>query len=252
MKLTPLLLCACAALLPLLLPAAAQEHTRAARNTAELPDWLIEFSNLPREDREQYLRAFTQAKRAYQNGQWVACIGFLADCEMIFSKNPNVWNLRASCLMEQKFFDEAAEELERVRKVLPSDPVTAMNLSGMHLARGRYEESLAVLRSLQESLPYGSPRELLDVLDFRCLLCHIMLDRMDEAKALVAHLTPMSDTPLYYYSQAVFALKKGDRLEAARCLRVVSNIFTQGNTLVPYQRALELSGIARQDTAATR
>ena len=222
-----------------LAPIQAQQGPAAT----ELPQWLVDFSNLPRNDREQYLRAFNNAKHAYQQGQWVACIGYLADCEMIFRGNPNVWNLRACCLMEQKYLDEAAEELEKVRKVLPNDPVTAMNLANIRMARGQYAESIDTLRKLRETLPYGTPQELLYVLDFREMLCHIMLGQEAEAKELVKGLTPISDTPLYYYSQVVFALAQGDRVGASRHLRTANSIFSKGNITVPYQRALELSGI---------
>ena len=227
------------ALLP---PAPAQQVSPEA----ELPQWLVDFSNLPRNDRELYLRSFNNAKLAYQQGQWVACIGYLADCEMIFRGNPNVWNLRACCLMEQKYLEEAAEELEKVRKVLPNDPVTAMNLANIRMARGQYEESISTLRELRRMLPYETPQELLYVLDFRQFLCHIMLGQEAEARELVKDLSPISDTPLYYYSQAVFALTRGDRVEAARLLRVANSIFAKGNITVPYQRALELSGVTNK------
>lgn len=222
---------------------AADEET----TTHDMPAWLVEFSNLPREDREQYLRAFTNAKIAFQQGQWVACYGYLADCEMIFIGNPNVWNLRASCLMEQKFFDEAAAELEKVRKALPDDPVTVLNLANLHMATGRSEESIAVIDSLLPRLPEDAPAELVDVLTYRKLLSLVLLGRIDEAKKLVAHLNALSDTPLYYYSRAAFSLAEGNTMEASRNLRVARSIFAKGNSLVPYQRALELSRLGSRN-----
>ena len=222
----------------------AQEIPQATSTVDQLPAWLVEFSNLPRNDREQYLRAFNNAKVAYQQGQWIACIGYLADCEMIFRDNPNVWNLRACCLMEQKYFEEAAEELMRVRKAMPNDPVTVMNLANLHMASGRHKESIETIHELRDMLPYETAPELLYVLDFRELLCHVMLGQMEEAKELVKELNPMSDTPLYYYSRAVFALTEGNRVEASRNLRLANSIFSKGNAVVPFQRALELSGIA--------
>lgn len=223
----------------------AQEQPAAATQspTEQLPQWLVNFSNLPRAEREQYLQSFSKAKLAYQRGEWVTCIAHLADCEMIFSGNPNVWNLRACCLMEQRFFDEAAEELERVRKVLPDDPVTIMNQANILLARGQYEQCVATLNELRDMLPIGTPQELLHTLDFREVICRVQLGQEDEARALLKGLTPMSDTPLYYYSQAVFARARGERAEAARSIRIAHSIFSKGKTLVPYQRALELSGI---------
>ena len=238
----------------LLLPQTQAQAVPAStkdKATERLPQWLMDFSNLPRNDREQYLRAFNNAKISYQQGQWVACIGYLADCEMIYRGNPNVWNLRACCLMEQKFFEEAAVELERVRKAIPNDPVTTMNLANLHLASGRYEQSITTLAELRRILPYDTPKELLYVLDFRELLCLVMLGREAEARELVKELSPISDTPLYYYSQVVFALAQGNKMEASRNLRVVNSIFAKGNSLVPYQRALDISGIANREPADT-
>lgn len=221
----------------------------AGKQTESIPGWLMDFSNLPRNDREQYLRAFNNAKQAYQRGQWVACVGYLADCEMIFRGNPNVWNLRACCLMEQKFYDDAAVDLERAHKALPHDPVTTMNLANMHMARGHYQQSIDTLQELRDMLPYDTAQELLHVLDFRELLCRVLLGQEKEARELVKEVTPISDTPLYYYSQAVFALADGNRIEASRNLRVVGSIFSKNNATVPYQRAMELSGIAEKIAA---
>lgn len=235
------------------LPAQAQEAPlpQANRTVEKLPQWLVDFSNLDRNDRERYLRAFQNAKTTYQQGQWVACIGYLADCEMIFKGNPNVWNLRACCLMEQKFFEDAAEELKRVRKALPHDPVTVMNLANLYMAQGLYQQSIDTIHELRDMLPFETPKDLLYVLDFRELLCLAMQGNIEEARALVKGLTPVSDTPLYYYSQVVFALASGDHMEASRNLRVVNSIFSKGNALVPYQRALELSGITEKSPASS-
>ena len=209
--------------------------------TLDMPQWLIEFSNLPGDQRENYLRNFAQAKLAFQEGRWTDCYSHLANCELIFNKNPNVWNLRASCLMEQKFFDEAAAELQKAQQAMPHDPVTVLNLASLHMATGQYEKSIEVIDELWLRLPEDSPSELTDVLTYRKLLAMIQLGRLDEAKKLIRHVNALSDTPLYYYSRAAISLAEGNKQEAARCLRIVKRIFTKGNTLVPYQRALELS-----------
>lgn len=240
-------------LLCLLTPCQAQEMPAPSQNNnlTNLPQWLVDFSNLPRVEREHYLLTFNKAKVAYMQGQWVLCIGHLADCEMIFRGNPNIWNLRASCLMEQKYFEEAAEELQRARKALPNDPVTIMNQANLHLVQGHYQESINTIHELRNVLPYETPQELIYILDFRELICLVMLGRQEEARNLVKELNSMSDTPLYYFSQAVFALASGNRMEATRNLRVANNIFSKGNVMVPFQRVFDLSGIAHKAIPGT-
>ena len=234
----------------LLLPCApAQEAPVEDEPTIhDMPQWLIDFSNLTREEREAYLTTFNKAKQAYQRGEWVACYGYLADCEMIFNGNPNVWNLSASCLIEQKYFDEAAVQLEKVLKVMPNDSVAVMNQANLYLATERYAESIAVIDRLLLELPPDTPSELTDVLTYRKVLALVLLDKTPEAKKLVAHLNAFSDTPLYYYSQAAFYLAEDKKVEAARSLRSVGKIFAKSASLASYQRALELSRLAATDS----
>ena len=229
------------------IPGMAQEATNLMTTDEgeirQLPRWLMEFSNLPRETRTRYINTFNLAKQAYRDGRWIDCISLLVECEIIQRGNPGVWNLRASCLMEQKFFDEAAAELERVLKQEPENQVALMNLANMHMACGRYTESLSLLAELKEMLPYETQQEVLNILDFRALLCHLMQGKEATARALVQHLTPMSDTPLYYYSRAAFALAQNDIRTADYCQRVASQIFASNRATEPYRRALELSGL---------
>lgn len=237
------ILLALALLMP---PSPAQDKPLTDSTTENLPEWLVKFSNLPRKEREQYLQAFNNAKTAYQNGQWVICISYLADCEIIFRHNPNVWNLRACCLMEQKYFEEAERELLRLREAVPDDPVTIMNLANLHLASGRYQECIDTISALREKLPEDTPGDLIYVLDFRHFLSLVMMGKREESKKLLKGLTPMSDTPLYYYGQIVYAMVDGNQAEVSRNLRIVNNIFAKSTAIVPYQRAMELSGIANK------
>ena len=229
------------------IPGMAQEATNLMTTDEgeirQLPRWLMEFSNLPRETRTRYINTFNLAKQAYRDGRWIDCISLLVECEIIQRGNPGVWNLRASCLMEQKFFDEAAAELERVLQQEPDNQVALMNLANMHMACGRYTESLRLTAELKEMLPYETQQEVLNVLDFRALLCHLMQGKEASARALVQHLTPMFDTPFYYYTRAAFALAQNDISTADYCQRVASQIFANNRATEPYRRALELSGL---------
>ncbi len=230
------------------LPLVAQEE--AAGQSAEeqtmenLPQWLIDFSNLPTETREQYVAHFNLAKQAYHKGEWVECIAQLAACEVILRGNPSIWNLRASCLLEQKYFAEAEAEIKRVLEVQPNDPVTIMNLANVHMACGRYAESLAIVTRLREDLYLMHKEdELLYALDYRALLCHLMLGNMAEAKAIAASVSPVADTPLYHYAKAAIALVEGKRSVAAHNLNLAKLIFANNQAYVPYERSLKLSGL---------
>lgn len=236
---------------PLLHAQDAPAQDAGEEQTVQLPQWLIEFSNMPAETRQVYIDKFNLAKRAYHQGQWIECITLLAECEMILRGNPNIWNLRACCLLEQQYFKEAEVELKRVLEAMPDDAVTIMNLAHVHMACGRYAESLAVVTRLREDMYLMHEQdELLYALDFRALLCHLLLGQKDKAKTIAASVSPMTDTPLYHYAKAAIALVEGKPQEAAYNLNIVKAIFANNKAYVPYERALNVSGLLKSAAAS--
>lgn len=225
-------------LFTLSLPLAAQQQ-----QAASVARWLADFSNLPRETRAQYIDLFHRAKQAYVLGDWIICYTLLEECEMIYNKNPHVWNLRAVCLIAQNKLEEAEQELLKVKKELPHDETTYMNIANLHMAKGEYQQCIDVLRNIIDSMPDPVSQNLVDILTFRICLCHIMLGQRKEAKKLVSHLTPLSDTPLYYYSQAVLHISRGNKTQARQDIQAADTIFAKGNATLPYLRAIQASGL---------
>lgn len=206
----------------------------------KIPDWLAQLSNLPRERRDEYIAHFTRAKAAMAQGNWVNCDAELTSCEFIFNKNPNVHNLRVVCYIEQKRFESATEEMEKARKLLPNDPTTLVNLATLHMAKKDYRACIKEMTDMLEDPrhTFAISQEVRDILIFRVFLCHLMLGELTQAEEWVSDLTPISDTPLFYYSRAAICLYMHDTPGARRDLQSATNIFASGGLLVPYQRAL--------------
>lgn len=210
---------------------------------APVPEWLAELSNLPRNDREEYVKLFTQAKQDLAAGNWVACDTDLTGCEMIFPKNPNVWNMRCTCYTEQKRFDEAAAELEKARKVLPRDPSTLVNIATLHMARKEYKECIDELSGIIEQVRFTVPEAVVDILTFRIFLCYLMLGQEDAAVNLVEDYGPLADSPIFYYSRAAICIYKKDLNGAREDMASADRIFANNGATVPYQRALIVCGM---------
>lgn len=222
----------------LALPLAAQQQ-----QAAPVAEWLADFSNLPKETRAEYIDLFHRAKRAYVFGDWIICYALLEECEMLYNKNPHVWNLRTVCLIAQNKLEEAEQELIKAKKELPHDETTYMNIANLHMAKGEYQQCIDVLRNIIDSMPDPVSQNLVDILTFRIYLCHIMLGQRKDARNLVSHLTPLSDTPLYYYSQAALHISRGDRTQARQDIQAADTIFAKGNATLPYLRAIQASGL---------
>lgn len=236
-------------LLPLLAftlsaPLTAQEPDRSdmKKELQDLPDWLLEFSNVEPKDKAVYIQEFKAAKTAYILSNWVDCELHLNNCEMIFKGNPSIWNLRCSALIEQGRVEEAEEELTRARQALPNDDVTLMNIANLYLAKKEYAASIEHISSILDKIPYVQTG-LRDTLTYRLVLCHLMLGQKEEAQELVKDASPMSDTPLYYFCKASFAIADGDRKAAMQAIGSCNRIFSKTAASIPYQRALNISGL---------
>ena len=227
-----------------LLPAGNEAEKKTEEvQVDEIADWLKELSNLPAESRAMYAAAFQEAKKCYTQGRLIECESHLNTCETFTTNNPNVWNLRASALISQKRFAEAEPLLLKVRLKNPQDSVARLSLSLLYLGTQEFDKCMAETEELMDEIMYRDMMQLSRSLTFRKFLCLIMQERMDEAKALVSDIGPMDDSPLYYYSQAVFAYVKGDRQGALRELNAADAIYRSIGYLSGYKQALEYSGL---------
>lgn len=222
----------------LMLPTAPAATARANAAPASIPEWLAALSNLPADKRAEYISSFTLAKQYIAQGNWVACDAELTTCEFIFPHNPNVWNLRVMCYIEQKRLEEASEEMKKAQAALPEDPTTLINQASLHMAKGEYHECIRETGDILSSLSIPLTQDIRDILTFRIFLCHLLQGEVTEALDSVANVSPLSDTPLYYYSRAAVCSLDRDEEGAVNNLSAATRIFYNApSMLTPYQRA---------------
>lgn len=213
----------------------------SANRQAALPLWLQELSNLPAEQRKRYTDSFAKAKAAYASAKLAECESHLNSCELIYQGNPSVWSLRASLCIAQRRFDEAEALMEKVLKEQPGDSITAFNRSLLSLGKGDYERCIEQTSGLLEKLRFLEGLQLQHSLKFRLLLAYLMLGREEEAEKMVADVTPLDDSPLYYYAQAAFAIYHGDGAAAIKEIATADRIYRSEKYLLSYKQNLSFS-----------
>ncbi len=223
-----------------LLPA---QQAQTLDDVKDLPSWVVELTNIPRDKRERYIRNFNFAKEAYKNSKWLECIGYLNSCELIFNKNPNVWNLLAGAYIEQEQYAEAEKVCRRSLQIEPSNSVVQLNLSSIHLAQGNFQKGYDELTKVLSALNPKKDSDLYNVLLYRQFLCLIMMDKQQEAHKLVSHTRPMDDTPLYYFTQSTLYIVSGERVKAKGELDSADRIFKNYPLLRAYHKGMMLSGV---------
>jgi len=220
-----------------------QKNIQLAEN---FPNWVVDFSNLKKAHRAAWYQNFQSAKQAYKKGNWLGCIGYINQCEMIYDKNPNIWNLRAACLVEQGLYAQAEPYVRAAMLILPLDHVCLLNISSVYLGQHAYEQCIIELETLFCKVPKNSELEARDILIYRAFLCHIMLNNKEKARALVANVDAMDDSPLYYYVQIAWALYDGNIDKACDDLRSVQLIFCNYPKLRAYSRSLDMAGLLKR------
>lgn len=225
--------------------------TLQAQDTADIDDvttyWVADLAALPEDKQVIYTNNFAAAKRAYSRSSFSKCERYLDVCESLYDKNPNVWNLRASVRIAQQQYEEAVPFLEKVRDISPDDLVVCLNYSLLHLGAGRYQDAIDEVDVLLDELKYKEQMQgLYHSLLFRKFLCLLMLDKEDEARALVRDISPMVPAPLYYYCQSVFAVVDGNRTLALREMSTADKIYSQDAYLNTYKQNIKFSGILKK------
>lgn len=224
-----------------------QEKEPSQSDSQRVASWVIALSNLSATERAAYLQAFQAAKAAFAANQLAVCNTHLNTCELYFKGNPNVWLLRASICINLGRYEDALRYIKQVQEIEPDNDVVQLNLSLLHMARGNYEQSLEETTSLLSKLDTSMAHQgLRHSLLYRSFLCLLMLNREADAKELVATITPLDDSPLYYYCQAALCMMNGNPVAATQELNTADTIYATDGHLPTYKQNLSLSGLKQK------
>ncbi len=224
--------------------APADSDTLPEEELAKLPPWQAAFERLPINKRRAFASFFISAKAAYAAQQWSTCLSHLNDCELIYNGSPNVWNLRSCALLANNEPEKAEESIQSSLKLNPDDNVALMCQAERFMLMRDFRSCIAPLEHLRRLHPVTEDRTLHDTFTFHQLLCHLMLRQEMEARALVADCTPLTDSPLYYYSQAAFCIYAGDSQGALEPLRACASIYGNEGISANYRKWMERCGLA--------
>ncbi len=225
---------------------APADNIPSEEELAKLPPWQAAFARLDKEKRYAFAAAFSRAKEAFHTEQWASCLALLNDCELIYDGSPDVWNLRACALLSDNSLDEAETFINRSLELNPNDAVALMSRSELLMRRRDFRSCITILEKLRKLHHPSQSASLHNTFTYHQLLCHLMLRQEMEARALVSGLTPLSDTPLYYYSQAAFSIYMGNSNGALEPLRSATTIYGNSGETSSYRKWLNKCGLAEK------
>jgi len=227
----------CLLLLVLTAPLYAQEEAPAETEVADLLPSQKAFSNLPEEQRKEFVTNFGEATRYFQQKRIFETLEALDKAETIFDESAELLNLKGSCYVEMRAFDKAMEAFDGALEISPDNTSIRFNVAEVLFVTKQWQESHDRFQEILKEVPKNNT-SLGRLIEFKILLCKKKLGQNDEVVIMAEKYDYQDDSPYYYYAQAALAYEDGDLLEAEQWLARANRIFRDPNVIAPWQDTL--------------
>jgi tetratricopeptide (TPR) repeat protein len=197
------------------------------------------FLNLPREQRERFVKHVQEANRLFRDKRIFETLNELDQADQIFKDSPESLNLRGSCYVEFRAFERALEAFRAAEKLSPGNPSVTFNIAEVMFVSHRWQEAHDSLLEVLKVLPKQRDDSFARLIEFKILLCKLRLNQKEQAHALAQKYDPVSDdSPFYYYAQAALAYEAQQRQKAEEWLAIAARVFRNANALASWQDTL--------------
>lgn len=196
-----------------------------------------EFSNLPEDQRKEFLQNLGEASRFFQQKRIFECFEALEKADKIFDKTSELENLRGSCYVEIRAFDKALESFNKAAELDPKNSSIQFNIAEVLFVTKEWQKSHDALQKVLKEIP-ESNMALSRLVEFKILLCKLKLGQDDEVLILSEKYDFLDDSPYHYYAKAALSYHKEELLEAEQWLARANRIFRNPNIIAPWQDTL--------------
>jgi tetratricopeptide (TPR) repeat protein len=197
-----------------------------------------EFTNLPEQQRIDYIKLLNEANRLFQQKRIFETLAQIHDARKIFDKNSDVFNLLGSCYVEFRDFETAMKHFQKADSLSPKSPIILFNIAEVEFVTRKWKSSL---EKMKQVLTLLDEKEIATrrLVEFKIMLCHIALGQNEPAEALAKKFDPiMDDTPYYYYAQAALAFRDKDEEKAQSFLLMALRVFRHPQILAHWDDTL--------------
>jgi tetratricopeptide (TPR) repeat protein len=227
-----------ATLLCCLLSIAAVSGQEAEKPKTELRAYEQEFSNLPKEQREEFLKKLAEAQRLFAQKRVFEAINMGNEAAAIFKNYPDLQTLLGACQVEFRNFDKAMEHFKEADKLAPGQSSILFNIAELNFVTKDWaaaETNLGKVLSLTEKSANPSNIQLSRLVEFKLLLSKIKLGKKDEVRKLAKKYDYLDDSPFPYYAEAAVAFSEGRDIEAEGAMARGARIFATPDMIAPWQ-----------------
>lgn len=223
----------------LVLPIFSQQAAPAAdEKTPEMNELQKEFSNLPEQQRKDFVASLQEAGRLFNQKRVFETLEELHKASKIFGKSAETFNMQGSCYVEFRDFVKARKCFEEALKLGPEMAEIHFNIAEMEFVTRNWQACIDKMKVTLEKLPANAtPTRRL--VEFKIMLCLIALNKSEEANTMAEKYDPIDDdSPFYYYAQAALCYRDKDLINAEQWLQIANRVFQNPAIISPWQDTL--------------
>jgi len=193
------------------------------------------FTHIPLEDADVLNNLVQKAIADFQSNDFEAALNQLQQAEEMQPNSPMILNLIGAVRTKQKNYDEAEKKFLEALALEPRFFPAKFNLGEIKFLRKDYANSLSYFKTLK--LDY--PQE--ELLDFKIVLAQLMLESQADAERTIGRMKFPGNSPAWYYANAAYFFKAGDKSEGMKYVQTARKIFKDQTSL--YDESLQDSGL---------
>lgn len=204
------------------------------------------FSNLPKEQRREYLTLRADAHRYFSNKRTFETLMALHEMRAIFDSDPVAYNLLGAIYVEFRDFAKARDTFTKAVDMAGEDPKILFNLAELEFCDNQWQSSIRNFEVLLEKIKSQRDSEFARLVEFKIMLCQFALSKSDDgsvpddekkeyfaqARQTAHKYSYLLDSPYYYYANAALAFYAGDKTTASDWIITAKKVFSNNPSLV--------------------
>lgn len=235
------------------LSAQPESQPDTADDNRVVPQWQMDFENLPPTTKALYRKRLFEASRLFRQKRIIETLNEIAEAQKLFDQGPAALNLLGACHVEFRNFERArkafedalalqAKFLEGIETVQGEARLQRMravvnilfNLAEMDFVTGKWQSCHDRLAKL---IPELDPEDISmgRLIEFKFLLCKLKVNQVDAARQLSLKYDYQDDNPFYYYANAAMCYHDGKLAEAERWRATARKVFRRATILAPWE-----------------
>lgn len=193
------------------------------------------FTHIPLEDRDILENLVQSAVADFQLEKYEPALKALGEANAMQPNSPMILNLIGAVYTKQKKYDAAEKEFLDTLAVDPRFFPAKFNLGEIKFLRKDYAQALSYFEAMRMDYPQE------ELIDFKIVLSKLMLDQKEEAQRAINKMKFPGNSPAWYYANAAYHLKNGEKSEGMKYVNTARKIFATQTSI--YDESLHDSGL---------